>query len=660
MTFKGNKSRSVFIIAGLLCLIAFSFSAYRFMIFVEDIHGFGNLRKYGADNDGINWVSKVTVKEQQLWRILTVYVFPGLIFLATGLVCFLYAAQLEKTDKIGKRLLAVAGKASPWIVFPVILIIAVFVLKETGLTDDEDVYLFQARILADGHLTAPAHPLKEFFDNVFLINEDRMYGQYPVGHPLMLVPGVWVGFPYLMPAVMGLLVVLFSRKFAAEYYGKTTGNITAVLYLCSPFFLFTFAALGSGVSAIFFITILFLLFLSLEQNPDKRRMVKLFAAGFIGVWMYNIRPTVSVTHSLPILAAGFLNEIRKPQKKKLLMLFAGGAVSLVLIASLNWIMNGHPLYSGYYKFWMEEVELTEAIGFGKYPWGIEHTPQLGFNNAVINFLRLNFWLFGGPFTLVALISYILFSKKRKFNIFLIAPVIFSFALYFFYFWAGTNDTGPILYVETLPCLIILSARGIRSLADIISKKARLSAYATAIALTLAVFTGSLFYDYAQADALKNLVRKINTVYRKVSEEGVKKGLIFVKYYIGTGFQESWVATLKNNAPDFSDDVIYARDLGHEKNLELMEYYDDRPAYRIRSYRGNLELKPYSEGGLSWEVMEDTKPKMVELGGVRKNKKKEELNGIKDVIQEAPSAAERSIGEFQPGARKVETGDGSDR
>ena len=53
----------------------------------------------------------------------------------------------------------------------------------------------------------PSPPFREFFDYAHMINDGRWYCQYPPGHSLLLVPGVWLGVPWLVNPILGGLSV---------------------------------------------------------------------------------------------------------------------------------------------------------------------------------------------------------------------------------------------------------------------------------------------------------------------------------------------------------------------------------------------------------------------------------------------------------------------
>src|SRR5262252_7196719 len=75
-------------------------------------------------------------------------------------------------------------------------------LSAVPTVHDEAAYLLQARIFASGHWTAPAPPLPEFFEQYHVLVTPVLAGKYPPGHSLVLVPGIWLGAPGLMPIVL--------------------------------------------------------------------------------------------------------------------------------------------------------------------------------------------------------------------------------------------------------------------------------------------------------------------------------------------------------------------------------------------------------------------------------------------------------------------------
>ncbi|MGH9315943.1 MAG: glycosyltransferase family 39 protein [Thermoanaerobaculia bacterium] len=81
---------------------------------------------------------------------------------------------------------------------------------------DEAAYVLQARIFASGRWSAPARPLSEFFEQFHVFVTPVLASKYPPGHSLLLIPGVWLGLPGLVPLLLtgltgGLLFALARR-----------------------------------------------------------------------------------------------------------------------------------------------------------------------------------------------------------------------------------------------------------------------------------------------------------------------------------------------------------------------------------------------------------------------------------------------------------------
>jgi hypothetical protein len=83
-------------------------------------------------------------------------------------------------------------------------------MQDHPLSIDAGTYLFQAHALAHGHFgMAEPLPAQAFGDRFFLEGPDqRLYGIFPPGWPLALVPLVWLGRPMLAgPVVAAAMIV---------------------------------------------------------------------------------------------------------------------------------------------------------------------------------------------------------------------------------------------------------------------------------------------------------------------------------------------------------------------------------------------------------------------------------------------------------------------
>jgi hypothetical protein len=95
-----------------------------------------------------------------------------------------------------------------------------------GVIHDEHAYLLQAQIFAAGRWTAASPPLAAFFEQMHVFVEPAVFAKYPPGHALMLVPGIWLRLPGLMPALLtgisGSLVFWIARRLSNEWVALLT------------------------------------------------------------------------------------------------------------------------------------------------------------------------------------------------------------------------------------------------------------------------------------------------------------------------------------------------------------------------------------------------------------------------------------------------------
>ncbi len=163
-------------------------------------------------------------------------------------------------------------------------------------------YLFQAKLFAEGKLSFSA-PLEHGFSSSPHINvlNDKWYSKYPFGNALMLMFGVFIGAPWLIPALATGGALLFLYLFVKEIYGNTHSGlalVTAGLALISP------ATLGMGstwfsepVSRFYLSVYLFALLKALNCSSNASRLVRIsypLLSGFALGYVFNTRPLSAV------------------------------------------------------------------------------------------------------------------------------------------------------------------------------------------------------------------------------------------------------------------------------------------------------------------------------------------------------------------------------
>ena len=134
---------------------------------------------------------------------------PALFAFALLAGCALIAAHLAPERWADGAARVLRHRAAPWVLGLATALACLWVaggtLKVEPVSTDEASYLLEARILAAGHITAPAPPIPEFFEQAWVVVTPRIYSKYPPGHALALVPGVALGLPWLVPLLLNLV-----------------------------------------------------------------------------------------------------------------------------------------------------------------------------------------------------------------------------------------------------------------------------------------------------------------------------------------------------------------------------------------------------------------------------------------------------------------------
>lgn len=546
---------------------------------------FTGLRQYGVE-----FLHRLPRGEASFYTLYLLIGLPGALLFALGLSLFGGRRPFERGLRSLENLpdgafqagLAVAGMS-------LVSLVAFVVLRDMPVTDDEWVYLFQADLLSRGRLFEPSAPLREFFDNVFIVNNGKWYGKYPPGHPLLLVLGTVVGLPRLLPILLAGINLILTYRLACELTTRNQARVAALLLLASPFFLATGATLLSHTTCL---TALLVMGLGVARAARTGRRSWGVVAGVGAGVAFLARPYTALLIGLPVAAAwGWVGSLPaegrdgtvRPRRQLAPWITGLGvaAIFLVLFLAQNAVLTGNPLRTGYAEI---EGQRGQVIGFGEViPGRITHSPLSGLGNVGLVLARLNFWTFGWPLSWLFIIAALLWARNPRLQ--LLRWILGAVACgSIFYFSIGVSDTGPVKYYELLPILAILSAAGLAALDARIatSRRPGLSALAPALVLGLTLFSWG-FFSRVQAGELLRLSDRVAEPYRAVERLEEPRILIFSRLLQRSPF-DSWVFSTPNNLPETDRRILYVRDLG-DKNRELVKRYSDRAPYLLERARG---------------------------------------------------------------------------
>jgi hypothetical protein len=464
----------------------------------------------------------------------------ALIALGAGVVL----ALLYKGSGVRSQESAVRGQGSVSPVaiavgaFVVYALVARLVFSGRPLLIDEIVQVFQARILAGGHLAIPPAPHQEFFSSFHVVEQDgRVYGQFPMGGPAMLALGTLLGAEWLVGPLFGALAVLAFAALLRHIESRPGVRLGAVLlFAFAPFAVFMSGSHMNHVTALCWLLVALWGLARVTSDPGTGRFRDGLLCGLGFGMAATIRPVDALAFALP---AGIWLLARALRRRSTAVLFGAGlgiAVPVLLLAWVNLQTTGAPLLFGYTVLWGRAHDL----GFHATPWGPVHTPVRGLELVNLYFLRLQSYLFeaAGPSLLPATAALALARRLAPFDRYLLAGSGLLVLCYFAY-WHDGFYLGPRFMYPLLPVLVLWTARfpaalrGIRSQESGVRETAvRALSYAIVIAAVLGLATAVPIRVRQYRSGLLSLRWDAD---RAAERAGVREALVLVR--------ESWGAEL---------------------------------------------------------------------------------------------------------------------
>jgi len=471
-----------------------------------------------------------------------------------------------------------------------------WVLRDAPVTDDENVYLFQAELLTRGRLFAESLPsaVRGFFDNQFIINDGRWFGLYFVGHPAVLAAAMRAGLARWVGPVEAALTVLLAVGIARRIFGERAAALTGALLVLSPFLILLSATQLSQPTSALALTLLIYAGLRIEATPRAPGWWALAAAATSAAFL--IRPQAAVILAAPMLLrlAWLLLRGRlrpSPLGPALFVLVATAGAALFFW--VNWTLTGSPLRTGYHAYWAHEAYWAH----GRVPdW--HNTPLYPFRELGQNLLQLNAWLFGWPLSLAFAP---LFARSGRAWVLTAMPLAALGALgaQASIGVASVSAVGPVYLGETIVPLAALTASGIEQ--AIAWARERLNGGVTARALVVwplaMTLVGLLTFVPLEVRSLRLMSKIVRAPYDLVEQAGLDNAVVFVRSLPDARWRPgAWVYFHRNNAPDLSNPVLFVKDLGPERNRELIAFLRTRRPFGMGVRGDELLLFPLDADG----------------------------------------------------------------
>lgn len=419
--------------------------------------------------------------------------------------------------------------------FVVYSVIALQVFSGRPLLIDEIVQVVQARDLAAGRLTHEFPGPAAFFSILHeVVLNGRAFGQYPVGGPAMLVPGVLLGATWLVGPIVGALCVLLFATIvrAAEPDASPQFRVGATaIFAFAPFAAFMFGSHMNHATVLVWLLLATVALTRAVSDDARAPWWGLLTGLALGV-AATIRPLDAGAYALPAAAWLVWNaRVGRRQFGTLLLSGVGVALPMALAFWVNARTTGHPVLFGYDLLWGE----GHRVGFHETPWGAVHTPQRGIELLGLYLSRLNTYLFELPFpSLIVPAIGLWFSRGLSaLDRYLLA----SAGLVGVGYWAYWHDgffLGPRFVFAWMPVLAVWSARGLRSLSLLVADEPakRVALLAT---IGAALVYALLSIGVERIPSYRNGMQSLKMPENAAARAGVRNALVLVK--------ESWGAQL---------------------------------------------------------------------------------------------------------------------
>jgi 4-amino-4-deoxy-L-arabinose transferase-like glycosyltransferase len=264
--------------------------------------------------------------------------------------------------------------------------------------EDELAYLYQARIFANGEITAPMPDYYYAYWQPFIItNHDDgvRFGKYHPGWPALLAVGVLLGQAWVINAFVSALTVALTYRLGREIFNEDVGLMGALLVTFSPMALLLNGTLMSHTSALFFTTTFIYGYWRITQSKHQIRWAVLSGVA-LGL-VFTIRPTTAVAVALPFVLHTVIMLILRLDSPRTWFKHAKPSIVLALMTLLfvpsmplfNYATWGDPTQNLYLLVWE-----YDTLGFGEGYGVAGHSIAKGVRNMVFDLSMFTADVFG--------------------------------------------------------------------------------------------------------------------------------------------------------------------------------------------------------------------------------------------------------------------------
>jgi 4-amino-4-deoxy-L-arabinose transferase-like glycosyltransferase len=454
-----------------------------------------------------------------------------------------------------------------------------------SINHDDAMYVYEARLLGDGHLTLPADEHDFLSPWASGVRDDRLVMKYTPPWPALLaasqaLTGSMQAASATVAAVAVGLVYLLAREMLGS---RRVALVAAGVFALSPV---TLIQSGTSLPYLFQLVTGLTFAVALLAGLRRGSPVLLVASGVaFGVGLF-ARPFDAVLFVLPF-GAVLVWQLRW-HRRALARVVGYLAVGVVPILALALLYNAHTMGNPL-ALPFTVTSRYDTLGFGRRGVFADRTfdfsPVDGVRGLTENLQWFPSWSFGGVITLAlaGLAVVIVLRSGWRRTPWLTAlggvavTVCFGYVVFWSPFsmavrWPGVKMLGPYYHMAVLVPVAILGALGL----DHLSRGSRRQRHIGVAAIVAGVLvTGLALPPKIEANAA--VTADFKAIRDQVEALGLTDAVLVVPARGSDGFQSP--TPFLENRPDLAQPVLYAEDR-QEENFALFDRFPDRGVYQL--------------------------------------------------------------------------------